>query len=65
MRRFLGNLLWIICALPFYVIALFMCAYVFIVLKSIGFIFDKTKPYNIINKIDDYIYNQVKKYLIA
>ena len=63
MKRFLGNLTWIIFALPFYAIALLMCAYAFIVLTAIGIVFDKTKPYNMVDKIDDYTNEQVKKYL--
>lgn len=65
MKRFLGNMLWLLFALPFYVTCLLMCAYAFIVLTVIGIVFDKTTPYNMIDKIDDYIYKQVKKYLIG
>ena len=63
MRRFLGNLLWLIFAFPFYVIVLLMCAYS-IILSEIGIVFDKMKPYNMVEKIDDYISKQVKKYLV-
>lgn len=63
MKRFLGNLTWIIFAFPFYAIALLMCAYAFIVLTAIGFVFDKVKPYNMVYKIDGFVYKQVKKYL--
>jgi hypothetical protein len=65
MKRFLGNLTWIIFASPFYVTSLLMCGYAFIVLTAIGIVFDKTKPYNMVEKIDDYIYKQVKHYLIG
>lgn len=65
MKRFLGNALWLIMALPFYVIALLMCAYAFIVLTAVGIIFDNTKPYNMVYKIDDFVYQQVKKYLVG
>lgn len=65
MKRFLGNLLWLIVALPFYAIALLMCAYAFIVLTAVGIVFDKLKPYNMVEKIDDYIYKQVKKYIAS
>lgn len=65
MKRFLGNLLWLIFAFPFYTIALLMCAYSFIVLTAVGIIFDNTKPYNMVDKIDDYIYKQVKKYITS
>jgi lipoprotein signal peptidase len=65
MKRFLGNLTWIIFALPFYVTSLLMCAYAFIILTAIGIVFDKTKPYNMVDKIDSYIYKQVKEYLIG
>lgn len=63
MRRFLSNLLWLIFAFPFYVIVLLMCAYAFIVLTAIGMVFDKKKPYNIVDRIDSYVYEQSKKYL--
>lgn len=65
MKRFLGNAIWLIVALPFYVIALLMCAYAFIVLTAVGIVFDKLKPYNMVEKIDDYIYKQVKKYIAS
>lgn len=64
MKRFLGNLLWLIFALPFYVIVLLMCAYSIIILPAIGIVFNKMKPYNMIDKIDDYISKQVKEYLV-
>ena len=63
MRRFLCNLLWLIFALPLYVIVLLMCAYTFIVLTAIGIVFDKEKPYDVVDKIDTYVYEQSKKYL--
>jgi hypothetical protein len=65
MKRFLGNLLWLIFALPFYVTSLLLCGYAFIVLTIVGIVFDKTKPYSMVDKIDDYIYKQVKNYLIG
>ena len=65
MKRFLGNLLWLIFALPFYVTSLLLCGYAFIVLTVVGIVFDKTKPYRMVDKIDDYIYKQVKNYLIG
>lgn len=65
MKRFLGNLTWLIFSLPFYAIALLMCAYAFILLTAIGFVFDKVKPYNMVDKIDDFVYQQVKKYLVG
>lgn len=64
MKRFFVNLLWLIFALPFYVASLLLCGYTLIVLTAVGIVFDKTKPYNMCRKIDDYIYKQVKKYLI-
>lgn len=60
MKRFLGNLLWLIFALPFYVTSLLLCGYVFIVLTTLGIVFDETEPYSIVDKIDAYIYEQVK-----
>lgn len=64
MKRFLGNLLWLIFALPFYGIVLLMCAYSIIILPAIGIVFNKMKPYNMVDKIDDYISKQVKEYLV-
>lgn len=64
MKRFLGNLLWLIFALPFYVTVLLMCAYSIIILPAIGIVFNKMKPYNMVDKIDDYISKQVKEYLV-
>lgn len=64
MKRFLGNLLWLIFALPFYVVSLLLCGYAFIILTAAGVVFDKIKPYKMVDKIDDYIYKQVKKYLM-
>lgn len=64
MQRFLGNLLWLIFALPFYLIVLLMCAYSIIILPAIGIVFDKMKPYNMVDKIDEYISKQVKEYLV-
>lgn len=64
MKRFLGNLLWLIFALPFYLIVLLMCAYSIIILPAIGIVFDKMKPYNMVDKIDEYISKQVKEYLV-
>ena len=63
MKRFLGNLTWMIFALPFYIIALLLCVYAFVVPTLIGIVFDKTEPYHYIDKIDTYVYRQVKKYL--
>lgn len=63
MKRFLGNLLWLVFALPFYVTSLLMCGYAFIVLTTLGIVFDETKPYHVVDKIDAYIYKQVKKYM--
>lgn len=65
MKRFLENLLWLIFALPFYVASLLLCGYAFIVLTVVGIVFDKTKPYSIVDKIDTYIYEKVKKYLAS
>lgn len=64
MKRFLGNLLWLVFALPFYVIILLMCTYSNIILPAIGIIFSKTTPYHLIDKIEDYINKQVKEYLV-
>lgn len=63
MKRFLGNIFWMIFAIPFYIIALLLCAYAFIILTSIGIVFDKTQPYHYIDKLDEYVFIQVKKYL--
>ena len=64
MKRFSGNLLWLVFALPFYVTSLLLCGYAFIILTAAGFVFDQIKPYKMVDKIDDYIYKQVKKYLM-
>ena len=64
MKRFLGNLFWIILAAPFYVVILICCAYSFIVFKVGGIIFKGTEPYKPIDKLDSLLYNIAKKHLI-
>jgi hypothetical protein len=46
MKRILGNLFWIILAVPFYVAILIGFAYAFIVLKGLGTILGKQSPTN-------------------
>lgn len=65
MKRFLGNLLWLIFALPFYVTSLLLCGYVFIVVTTLRIVFYEMEPYGIVDKIDAYIYEQVKKHLVS
>lgn len=65
MKRFLGNLFWLIFALPFYITCLLMCAYAFIVLTAIGVVFDNIQPYKVVDNIDTFVYKQVKRYLAS
>lgn len=65
MKRFLGNLLWLIFALPFYVTTLLLCGYVLIVVTTLRIVFYEMEPYGIVDKIDAYIYEQVKKHLVS
>lgn len=64
MRKFIANAVWLIVAVPFYVLILLCTAWSVLVFTGIGQLFNKTEPYKWIDRVDEYVYDKAKSLLL-
>ena len=70
MKKFIVNTVWLIAIVPFYALILLCTAWnVLVFKKNLGRfyrrLFNDRKPYEWIDKFDEYIYNKVKDELLS
>lgn len=63
MRKHLINILWIIVAIPFYILVLVSCLYSTFLCKTFICINEKVEVYNWLDALDSWVFKLKKKWL--